>query len=99
MIHGSDEHGQMNENTLRTVTKFGTSGGPLVGIRTKLFLGLLCEWLVLPSDEFDNGFRSRKRGAVLTKRNIQEVREWRSDVSKWWLSVEVISHLFTILKI
>ena len=37
---------------------------------------------ILPSGEFGNGFRGRKRGAVLTKRNIQEMRKWRSEVSK-----------------
>ena len=50
----------------------------------------MCEWLVLPSDEFGDGFRGWKREVVLAKRNIREVREWESGVSKWWTFVEVM---------
>ena len=56
-------------------------------------LGLLCEWLVLQSDEFDEGFQGQKRGVVLMKRNIQEAKGLRSDVFKWWTLVEEISNL------
>ena len=78
MIDGSYEHGKW----INFFLQFSERNSEQVGIRTKLFLGLFCEWLVLPSDEFGNGFRGRKIGAVLTKHSRSE------GMAKW--SVQVI---------